>query len=309
MRRALVLTVLLALALAGRAPAGTEARLTGKVIDAATKKPIENAVITVVSTEKRNFKQDFRTKKDGTYAIFLLDGTIRYKFTWSAPGYAAFEDTIKLDIGIPNTRDIALVPANAVAAPAAGAKAPPASDPAVEAFNEGATLANEGKIVEAIAKFEEAIAKKPDLTAGYRALAKLHLRTKDYAKAIERANRALAVDDEDSEMYAVLFEAYTATGDKAKAAEAKAKMPANPGMLFNDAAKLINAGKDAEAEQLLKQAIAADENFALAYYELGMIYVRAGKSGEARTNLEKYIALDPNGKEAATAREMLKYIQ
>ena len=110
-------------------------------------------------------------------------------------------------------------------------------------------------------------------------------------------------------MYAVLFNAYTATGDKAKAAEAKKKLPANASSLFNDAAKLINSGKDAEAESLLKQAIAADDKFAPAYYELGMVYVRMGKNADAKTNLQKYLELEPSGKDAPTAKEMLKYVK
>ena len=60
---------------------------------------------------------------------------------------------------------------------------------------------------------------------------------------------------------------------------------------------------------MLKQAVAADEKFAAAYYELGMIYVRAGKNAAARTNLQKYLELDPNGKDAATAKEMLNYVK
>jgi Tfp pilus assembly protein PilF len=55
--------------------------------------------------------------------------------------------------------------------------------------------------------------------------------------------------------------------------------------------------------------VAADEKFAAAYYELGMIYVRASKNADAKTNLEKYLQLEPNGKEAATAKEMLKYVK
>ena len=110
-------------------------------------------------------------------------------------------------------------------------------------------------------------------------------------------------------MYSVLYNAYMATGDKVKAAEAKKKMPANAGALFNDAAKLINSGKDADAEALLKQAIVADEKFAPAYYELGMLDVRLGKNADAKTNLQKYIELDPSGKDVSTAKEMLKYVK
>jgi Flp pilus assembly protein TadD len=86
-------------------------------------------------------------------------------------------------------------------------------------------------------------------------------------------------------------------------------MPANAGVLFNDAARAINAGKDAEAEPLLLQAISADATFAAAYYELGILYVRSGKNEDAKANLNKYLELEPAGKDAPTAKEMLKYVK
>ncbi|HEY4641963.1 MAG TPA: carboxypeptidase regulatory-like domain-containing protein [Thermoanaerobaculia bacterium] len=312
MRRTLALGLLALMAIAGNAFGQAQARITGKVTDAVTKAPIENATIHVEAIAGKTFKEDFKTKKDGTYAIFLLDGTIKYKFTWSAPGYAPYAEDMKLQIaGAPNTKDVQLQ--SGTAAPAAGngaAKAPEAKgDPAVEAFNEGAKLANAGDNAGAIKKMTEAVTLKPDLIAGWEALANLQLRQKDYKPAIEAAKKALSFADDETEMWQVLFEAYTATGDKAGAAEAKKKLPANAGSLFNDAAKLINAGKDAEAESLLKQSIAADPKFAQAYYELGMVYVRTQKNADAKANLEKYLELEPNGKDAATAKEMLQYVK
>ena len=120
------------------------------------------------------------------------------------------------------------------------------------------------------------------MIAAWEALARADLRAKDYAGAIESANKALELAPDETDMYAVQYEAYKATGDKAKAAEAKKKLPADASSAFNDAVKLLNDGKDAEAEPLLKQAIAADDKFAPAYYELGMIYVRSGKSLQKR---------------------------
>ena len=305
MRRSLALCLLALVAVASNAFAGAEARLTGKIVDAVTKQPIADATIAVAATEGKNIKLDTKSKKDGSYAVFLLDGTLKYKFTYSAPGYQSVENVMKLKIGSePNTYDVELL--NVEAAKKA---APVKIDPAITTFNEGADLANQGKVDEAIAKIETAVAAKPDLTIGYSALARLYLRKKDYPKAIANANKVIAIDAEDSDMTAVLAEAYTATGDKAKAAEFKKKMPANPTELYNQAADLINSGKDGDAEPLLKQAIAADEKFAAAYYELGMIYVRGGKNADAKTNLEKYLAIEPNGKESATAKEMLKYVK
>ena len=305
MRRSIMLAVAV-VALAANAFAIGEARITGKVLDAVTKKPVANAVITVVATEGKTFKQDYKVKADGTYAIFLLDGTLHYKFTYAAPGYRAYEDVMKLKLGEPNVRDVELASGTTTATvPAAEIKV----DPAILAYNEGAELANQGKDAEAIAKFETAVATKPDLTAGWQALAKIALRTKNYPRAIEAANKALVADPDEVDMYGVLYESYKATGDNAKAAEAKKKLPANATALFNDAAKAINSGKDADAEPLLRQAIAADDKFAPAYYELGMLYVRSGKNADAKTNLQKYIDLDPTGKDAPTAKEMLKYVK
>lgn len=309
MRKTVAMSLLVIAAVAANAFAMGEGRLTGKITDALTKNPIPNATILVVSTGGRNFKQEFKAEKDGTYRILLIDATLRYDFTYSAPGYQPYTEPMKLKLGEVTTKDVVLTPSNA-AAPSAGAPAAAAKpDPAVAAYNEGAALFNASKFPEAVAKFTEAVTAKPDLIAGWQALARAAIQTKEYPKAIEAANKAIEGDPDETDMYSVLYAAYTATGDKVKAAEVKKKLPANAGSLFNDAAKLINSGKDAEAEPLLKQAIVADDKFAAAYYELGMLDVRLGKNADAKVNLQKYIDLDPTGKDAATAKEMLKYVK
>jgi tetratricopeptide (TPR) repeat protein len=307
MRRIFALCLMTLLFGAANAFAVGEARLIGKITDAATKQPIPEAKVTLDATEAKTVHQETKVKKDGTYALFVLDGTVRYKMVYSAPGYTPFEETVKLKLGEPNKKDVELTKGGAASGTVAAAQ--PSVDPAVVAYNEGAALANEGKTAEAIAKFQAAIAAKPNFTPAMIALAKTNLKSKNNAKAIEWAKKALEIDDEDTDMWVVLYNAYTATGDKAAAAEAQKRLPANAGQLFNDAAKLINAGKDTEAEKLLRQAVAADDKLARAYYELGMIYVRAGKSADAKTNLSKYLELEPTGSEAATAKEMIKYLQ
>ena len=308
MRKTAALSLLVIMAVAGNLFAGAEARMAGKVTDAITKAPVAGVVVTVVSTGARNFKADFKGDKSGEYRLLLVDGTLPYDFTFNAPGYKPFTKHMKLKISDTTPMDVELEPAHAPSS-APAAATPAKVDPSVKAYNEGAALFNDGKKAEAIAKFEEAVAAKPDFIAGWEALAKAYLGEKNYPKAISSANKALEIASDETEMYAVLYDAYTATGDKAKAAEAKTKMPADAGILFNDAAKLINSGKDGEAEALLKQAITVNDKFAPAYYELGMLYARASKNADAKTNLNKYLELEPNGKDAATAKEMMKYIK
>ena len=308
MRRSLALSLVVLAFVATNAFAVGEARLSGHVFDGSTKKPVPNPVILVTSADAaKNFKQEFKGKADGSYAIFLLDGTIRYKFAYSAPGYTGFEQTLKLKLAPePNVQDIDLSPATA-AAPAAAAQ--PTADPAIVAYNEGANLANEGKDAEAIAKIEEAVTLKPDLITGHETLARLYLRTKAYDKAIAAANKVLAVDTDNADMNAVLFDSYMAKGDKAKASEYKAKVPANAGVTYNEAVPLLNAGKYKEAEVLLKQVIQIDPKFAVAYYQLGIIGMQNGDNAAAKTNFQKYLELDPNGKDSDVAKEALKSLK
>jgi tetratricopeptide (TPR) repeat protein len=305
MRRLLALSIIMSLFVTANAFAVGEARMAGKVLDADTKEPIEGATVDLISTKGKNIKVQQKSKKGGSFTVFVIDGTLPYKFTISAPGYATYVEEIKMKLGETNVRDFELRK-EGVAAPGA-APAPP--DPAVTAFNEGATLSNKGETAAAMAKFEEAVAAKPELTAGWMALAKVAVKEKKYQRAIEAAKKALEIDDEDADMWNALYVSYTALGDKANAEIAKKKAPANPGALFNEAARLINDGKDGEAESVLKRAIAADEKFAIAWYELGMVYARGGKSPEAKEALSKYLELDPKGKDAATAKEMLSYLQ
>jgi tetratricopeptide (TPR) repeat protein len=307
MRRQLALSLVLLIAAAGSAFAGSEARMQGKVIDGATKLPIPNAEIKLEAVEGKTVRQSVKAKQDGTFAVFVLDGVIRYKFTVSAPGYDSYTETIKMKLGESEKRDFTLLKVGS--AGTASAAAVQKADSTVGAYNEGAALANAGDLAGAAKKFEEAVAEKPDMLAAWTALAKVQLRAKNYAKAVEAAGKVLDIDDSDMDMLSVQHQSYAALGDKANAAKVGEKLPKNANALFNDAAKLINSGDDAAAEKLLQQAIAADDKLAQAHYELGMIYVRSGKSAEAKAALTKYLELDPNGKDAPTAKEMMNYLK
>jgi tetratricopeptide (TPR) repeat protein len=311
MRRSFALSLSLVLALFGAANAFAvgEARITGKVIDGATKKPITDAVVNLEAVEGKTVKQEQKVKKDGSYAIFLLDGTIRYKFTYSAPGYAPYVETMKLKLGEPNLRDIELYKPGAAAGAAPAVETAVKVDPAVAAYNEGAGLLNSGDTAGAIAKFEAAVAAKPDLSAGWMALAKANARAKNHQKAIDAAKKALELDEEDTDMWQVLYASYLGLGDKANAAIAEKKLPANASALFNQGARLVNEGKPEEAAAAFKQAVTIDEKFARAWYELGIVYVGLGQNADARAALNKYLELEPNGKDAATAKEMLNYVK
>jgi tetratricopeptide (TPR) repeat protein len=308
MRRTLTLSLIMSLFVAANLFAVGEARMSGKVLDAMTKEPIEGAVLKIEATSGKTVKLEQKARKDGSYAVFVLDGTLKYKFVVSAPGYAPYEEVIKMKLGETTIRDFPLLK-EGTAPPGAAVPAGPVSDPAVEAFNAGAALSNSGDTAGALVKFEEAVALKPELTAGWMALAKVAAKEKKYEKAVTAAKKALEIDDEDVDMWTVLYQSYTGLGDKANAAIAEKKLPANASKLFNDGARLVNEGKAAEAAEAFQRAVAIDDKFARAWYELGIVYVGLGKNAEAREALNKYLGLEPNGKDAGTAKEMLIYVK
>src|ERR1700741_3705005 len=91
MRRTLTLSLIMSLFVTANLFAVGEARMSGKVLDGATKAPIEGAVLKIEAVEGKTVKIEQKSRKDGGYAVFVLDGTLRYKFTISAPGYAPYE--------------------------------------------------------------------------------------------------------------------------------------------------------------------------------------------------------------------------
>lgn len=304
MRKSIAIAFVVLAIAAANAYAVGEARLTGTVVDP-TGKPLADVKITVVAMEQKTFQEEFKSDAKGRFAIFLLTGTIPYKFIFQKEGFATYEEIIKLKL-VPEKNERTFTLGTGVVAGGGGA---PVADPAVAAYNAGVTLFNEGKDDEAEAKFLEAVTAKPDLSAGYSALTKIYARKKNWPTVIEYGTKALGYDPEDAGVLSLMVEAYDKTGDKAKAAEYRKKAPANPTWLFNEAAKMINAGKDKDAEPLLAQAVEADPEFAVAHYELGMLYVRLGDSPHAREHLNRYLELEPTGKDAPTAKEMLKYVQ
>ncbi|MEA2491492.1 MAG: hypothetical protein QOH21_3284, partial [Acidobacteriota bacterium] len=133
MRKTLALWTMSVVFAASSAFAAGEARLSGVILDAETKKPVENAIVKYEAVEAKTVKQEVKARKDGNYAAFILDGTIRYKFTYSAPGYTPFEETVKLKLGEPNKRDVELRKAGSGGSAPAGAvpTAAKAADPAI----------------------------------------------------------------------------------------------------------------------------------------------------------------------------------
>ncbi|MCX7830321.1 MAG: sulfatase-like hydrolase/transferase, partial [Acidobacteria bacterium] len=69
-------------------------------------------------------------------------------------------------------------------------------------------------------------------------------------------------------------------------------------------------GKFKEAENYYQNSIKYDENFSVAYLNLGMLYFEKLKNEKAALiNLKKFLELDPNHPEAKTAKQVIKELE
>jgi len=318
--RARIFAALAILLLPIAARAGTQGRATGKVLDSAGN-PVEGIAITVTTPSVRNFKLSLATKKDGTYAFIVNDATIFYDLRFEKEGYSAINlpkqkfSTVEVT-NLPNQTILKTseAPAARPGVPAPAPAAPSSTEQATLAYNAAVDLLNAGdKTGAAEAKLLEAVGKNPDLPQAWQALAMVAHEKKDWAKTLEYGQKAVDLDPSNTNLYGMMTDAAEKSGDKKAAAEWRKKYdeanPDSPEILYNKGVDAYNKGKMKDAEVSLSKAVAAKPDLAMAHFLLGMVSFNLNKKAAAKEHLEKYLELDPNGKEVATAKEILPLVK
>ncbi|MEM6701211.1 MAG: tetratricopeptide repeat protein [Acidobacteriota bacterium] len=287
--------------------------------------PVPNVTITIKDPERPSFEQVVESNKKGRYKIHLANATVPYSMTFSAPGFQTFSvNGVKVTARQDTRKNFemksqAAAQAAAAAAPAAGGAADvdpeaAAKGGAVETFNKGVQATQSGDLDTAIMLFEAALEKDAELGMAHAALARVHLDKEDHTKAAAAAEKAIALDADPDSMQQVLYSSYSALGQADKAQAALTKMQgANPEAaaknIFNQAAGHYNNGNMAEAKKGFEQLMTLDPNHAKGNYLLGIVYIGEGNNAGAKEKLEKFLELAPNDPDAATAKEMLTYIE
>lgn len=188
------------------------------------------------------------------------------------------------------------------------------ADAAAVIYNEGVAAFRVGDNATAEGNFLRALELQDDLTPAMTALAILYMQDGRHAEAAAMAERLLAREPGDARMLRLRWEAYRAVGDEAKEKEAfDALATADPQVLakefFNEGARLFEAGNVEAARQQFESVLKIDPEYARAHYQLGLCLVNAGDTAAAREHIQKFLELAPDDPEAATAREMLGFLQ
>lgn len=128
--------------------------------------------------------------------------------------------------------------------------------------------------------------------------------------AQEALEALVELSPDQPEVYQELANLYTRNGQADKAEEMMAKVAElggemDPNALYNLGANAMNDGDAETAVRYFEQAIEAKPDFAEAHLRLGFARLNLGDLEGAAASLRKYLELDPEGSNAAMARDLL----
>ncbi len=313
--------------------AETTGMISGKVL---TKegKPIPGAKITLNRLD-RNWTKDILTDKNGAFLQVGLDPVL-YDITVSAEGFVQqVEKSVKIPLGDVYRKDYTLLTqdqsrAAALASGAVQVDPGAAVDEAGrDAFNKAIPFYNERKYADALPLVEKAYQNLSKALDSYKdEKAKEELKpemakvervygiclalgsTDRKAEAEPFLTRALEANPKDDGALVGLIEVAKAKNDAEGLAKYQAALDAihgpNPDVIYNRAVDAFNAGKTKEAKVELQKVMQIDPKYPEAYYLLAMVEYGEMNLKGTKHNLEKYLELAPAGKNAGTARDMLK---
>jgi len=182
-------------------------------------------------------------------------------------------------------------------------------------FDAGLQLVQQQKYAEAIEEFKKALEKDPEQPNVIANMADCYSKLDKNEEAVELYKKAISISPNEAALYTNMGVVLSKMGKMAESQEAFKKAASlNPGAAaqnyYNIGATLVNSGKTEEAIEAFRQAIAADANFAEAYYQLGMCL--SGKletMPEAIKVLQKYIEIGKKPDQIEVAKEIIKVLE
>jgi tetratricopeptide (TPR) repeat protein len=289
--------------------AQAQGRVKGTVMDGQGK-PIPSAKVVITCPEITTYKKEMTADKKGVFTTLIVDATKQYLFHVEAPGFQAIEQLHKPLIG-GQTLEVAFTLKSVQQLEQEGMQQA-LEQPGIKQLREGRDLLDAGRKVEARAKFAEAVSIKPELHLGWLELALLDFESGKNDDAIAEVDKCLVASPNFAACLAAGANAAKAKGDTAlfdKYMSAyKTANPSDPAVPYNEAVAYLNKGDDEKAKPLLEEALAADPEYPDALFQLGMVFLRSGDSAKSKELLTKFLEVAPDHREAASAREMLKYL-
>ncbi len=330
MRKTLTLAASLMLLALLAIPALAQNRvIRGKVTDEGGQ-PVAGAEIKILGVDvKREYKVN--TEKKGDYFYMGLPTGV-YRVVVRAKGFMAdYKENIRPALGGESVVDFQLKPGDpTLKLPfemsaqeleklkedyKKAEKAREASGEVKAAFDAGLKLAAEGKYEEAIVEYKKALEKDPEQAYIQANLADSLAKVGKNDDALAAYQKALSLKPDDAALYTNCGVLLGKMGKLAESQEMFKKAAAvNPGAaaqnFYNLGATLVNSGDAAGAAEAFKQAIAADANYAEAYFQLGLcLSGNQNAIPDAIKALQHYIKIGQKPDQVEVAKQLIQALQ
>ena len=283
-------------------------RLEG-TITSAKGEPIVGAT---VSLRYQGAGPDLKTDKKGRWAILGLVGG-SWDVDVSAPGFQPRKVSINVsEINRNQPVNLSLEPEAKQEAPhtevQVGGKT--ISKEAAAAIEKGNAASKAKNYAEAEESYLKALPELPENPSLLSNLALNYYFDNKPEQALGFARKLAAVDPKNTTAWLMIAELELQKGNLEAGQEAMAKVPdeniSSPEPYMNLGILSYNKKKLTEADDAFTKAIAKKPDLAQAYYYRGLERYQAKRIADARADLQKSIELDPSGKDAETAKEILK---
>lgn len=248
----------------------------------------------------------------------------RYNLTIRLAGYS--EERRAVDLRGDATKLIAsqeyvqftLTPDGSDATPASTTTAPAVIDPKVpvaarKEYEDGLAAINQGQPGQAIPHLEKAITLYKNYTEAYLLLGTAYMDTKQWDKAESALRRAIEINPKSTTAYFTLGEAFLqqkkyveaekVIKDGLKIEERSWQGHYALGRLYWEQNDIVKAGREVAKTLQLKPDLAE------AHLLGANILLRARKAEDALTEFKEYLRLEPDGKFAPQAKEMVAKIE
>ncbi len=258
---------------------------------------------------------DLKTDKKGHWAILGINGG-SWDLDVSAPGYQSRKITVSVSevtrippMAIQLEPEVQKQPAKEEEVPiTVGGKA--ISKEAAEALEKGNAASAAKNYGEAQANYLKALPELPDNVSLLTNLALVYYFDNKPDEALKYARQTVEKDPASQSAWLMISELELQKGNLEAGQQALSKVPeeriTSPAPYLNLGTLYYNKKRPAEAEENFSKAIAKKPDLAEAYYYRGLARFQLKRLPEAKADLQKYIELDPSGKDAETAKEILK---
>lgn len=275
--------------------------LRGTVVDTEGQ-PLAGVQVTVTSEDLATFHEVLTTDEDGKFKVRFLSNQTQFWFQLllEKPGYQSFSlaftpsamRQMREEYVLEESETRVVERHGDLASVVSGS-----SSTAIQAFNEGLTAQRDGDLATARGKFEEAIADDPKLGPALVALSQVLFDEKQYAAAIETADRALGLDFGRAEALRVKYQALRALGKQEEAEAVAAELEsvedavASARRIYNEGGEAYQAQDLDTALEKFEQAAELDPSLVEAHHAIATLQLARGRHEEAAQAAETALAL------------------